>query len=331
MSKKKIFKRAGIGFLAVCMLLFSYFFVGKAPAQEYIVWGVNFSQKHAQDLGLDWRETYKALLSDLGAKHIKTAFHWDVLEPQKDSYAFQDSDWQIAYAKEKGALVIPVIGRKTSRWPECHIPGWAKRLSRQEEQQQVLELVALLVERYKDNPTVIAWQVENEPFFPFGECLWSDNDFLEQEIKLVRALDPMRPILITDSGEGSTWTGAARLGDIVGTTMYRKVWMSQFGMYVQYPIPSVFYWRKAKIISQLYGKPVIGAELQAEPWGPKLLYDISPEEQKKSMNLEQFKDNIAYAKKSGLSQHYLWGAEWWYWMKTQQQDSSIWDEAKTLF
>lgn len=331
MNKKKIFKRAGIGLLVALAAAFSYFFAGRAPVREDIVWGVNFSQKHAQDLGLDWKETYRALLSDLGARHVKTAFHWDVLEPKKDDYNFQDSDWQIAYAKEKGALVIPVIGRKTSRWPECHIPEWAKRLSKEEEQQEVLELVEILVRRYKDNPAVLAWQVENEPFFPFGECMWSDDDFLKQEVALVKSLDPTRDVMITDSGEGSFWTGAAKIGDVVGVTMYRKVWVSQLGLYVQYPIPPVFYWRKAQIISGIFGKEVIGAELQAEPWGPKLLYDISLEEQKKTMDAEQFKKNIAYAKKSGLSTHYLWGGEWWYWMKTKQNDASIWDEARTLF
>ena len=75
----------------------------------------------------------------------------------------------------------------------------------------------------------------------------------------------------------------------------------------------------------------MNVELQAEPWGPKLLYDISLEEQEKTMNAEQFKKNIEYAKKTGFDYHYLWGAEWWYWMKEKQGDPSIWNEAKMLF
>jgi len=39
-------------------------------------------------------------------------------------------------------------------------------------------------------------------------------------------------------------------------------------------------------------KPIIVSELQAEPWGPKLLYELPLDEQKKTMTIEQFNDNI---------------------------------------
>jgi len=61
------------------------------------------------------------------------------------------------------------------------------------------------------------------------------------------------------------------------------------------------------------------------------LYDSPLEEQKKTMDLEQFKKNIEFAKKTGLKEFYLWGSEWWYWMKEIQKQPEIWDEAKKLF
>ena len=76
---------------------------------------------------------------------------------------------------------------------------------------------------------------------------------------------------------------------------------------------------------------MVCVELQAEPWGPKLLYDSPLEEQQKTMGLEQFKKNIEFAKDTGLKEFYLWGPEWWYWMQEKQGDSSIWEEAKKLF
>ena len=121
------------------------------------------------------------------------------------------------------------------------------------------------------------------------------------------------------------------IGDIVGTTLYKKVWFKQIGMYVKYPIPPVFYWRKAQIIKKLFNKKVICVELQAEPFGPKLLYDSPLEEQKKSMNLNQFRENIDFATKTGLDTFYLWGTEWMYWMKEKQNQPEIWNEAKKLF
>ena len=329
---KKIFKKILFGFLILFLLFAGYLFVGKTEPAEEITWGVNFSQKHTQDLGLDWRETYLALLDDLRARNFRVAAHWDLLEPEKNKYYFDDLDWQIREAEEKGAKLLLVIGMKTTRWPECHIPEWAKNLSKEEQQERILKLIEKIVLRYGERFSVWAWQVENEPFFPFGVCPWVDKDFLKKEINLVKSLDPLkRPVLISDSGEGSFWITAAKLGDIVGITMYEKVWLKELGIYYTHFFPPTFYGRKAQIIKKLFGKEVICVELQAEPWGPKLLYDSPIEEQEKTMNLEQFRKNINFAKKTGLKEFYLWGAEWWYWMKVKQNKPEIWDEAKKLF
>ena len=93
-------------------------------------------------------------------------------------------------------------------------------------------MIEEIVLRYNDSSVIKIWQVENEPFFPFGDCPWTDKDFLKEEISLVKSLDSKgRLVLISDSGEGSFWFSAASLGDIVGTTMYEKVWFHQFGVY----------------------------------------------------------------------------------------------------
>ncbi len=319
------------GLLFLFLLFFSLFFVGSVPQADKIAWGVNFSQKHSQSLGLDWKENYLALLDDLKVKNIKLAAHWDLIEPQENQFNFQDLDWQLEKAEEKGAKIILAIGMKTPRWPECHIPEWAKNKSKQEQQKEILKMLENIVLRYKDSPTIKYWQVENEPFFPFGDCPWVDKDFLKKEIDLVKFLDKKDRVLISDSGEGSFWIQAAIFGDMVGTTMYRKAWFRQLGFYIHYPFPPIFYARKAQIINKLFDKEVICVELQAEPWGPKLLYDSPMEEQEKTMNLEQFKANIEFAKKTGLKEFYFWGSEWWYWMKEKQKRPEIWDEARKIF
>ena len=56
----------------------------------------------------------------------------------------------------------------------------------------------------------------------------------------------------------------------------------------------------------------------------------SLEEQSHSMNPEIFVKNINYAKRTGLSPVYFWGAEWWYWLK-EQGDDSIWQAAKDIW
>ena len=342
---KKIFKEILLGFFILFLLFLGYLFIGVAPKAEKITWGVNFSQKQAESLGLNWKENYLALLDDLNVKHIKLAAHWDLLEPEKDKFYFDDLDWQISEAEKREAKILLVIGMKTGRWPECHIPEWAKNLDKEEQQKAILKMLEQTVLNYRSSTSIEMWQVENEPFFPFGECPWVDKNFLKKEIDLVKSLDDKkRPIVISDSGEGSLWIQAAQLGDIVGTTMYRKVWFSfywgkrilkivpgKFGFYISYPIPSVFYWRKAQYIQKIFDKKVIVVEFQSEPWGPKLLYESPLEEQEKTMNLEQFRQNIEFAKKTGLDRFYLWGAEWLYWMKEKQQKPEIWNEAKKLF
>ena len=317
--------------IAIFLVSFFYLFIGRAPQQKNIKWGVNFSQKFTEIMGLDWRKTYLALFEDLGVKNLKLITHWDWMEGKRDEFFTNDLDWQIEEAEKHDVKLILVIGMKTGRWPECHIPVWAKSLPKEEQQKEVLKHIKNIVLRYKGSDAIEKWQVENEPFFPFGECPWSDKEFVKKEVELVKLLDPTREVIISDSGEFSLWISAAKIGDIVGTTMYRRVWSRELKFYFGSFFPRVYYWRKAQIIKRVFGKDVICVELQAEPWGPVLLYDLPVEEQKKTMDLEQFKKNIEFAKKTGLKEFYLWGAEWWYWMKDKQNQPEIWNEAKKLF
>jgi len=318
--------------LIFLLLVIGFLFIGRPPEAENIVWGVNFSQKHTQGLGLDWQETYSALIDDLGATNIKLATYWDLIEKGEGDYDFGDLDLQVKEAEQKGVNLFLVIGMKSPRWPECHIPEWAKGLTKEEQQEKILNLVKQIVSRYQDYSSITMWQIENEPFFPFGECPWVDKEFLKKEVEQVKNLDKQkRPVVISDSGEGSFWISAARVGDVVGTTMYKKVWIHQLGIYLTYPLPPNFYWQKAQIIKTFFNKKVICVELQAEPWGPRLLYDSPLEEQQKSMDLQRFQQNIDFARKTGLDEFYLWGGEWWYWMKEKQNQPQIWEEAKKLF
>ncbi len=346
MKKVILFLSVVVFFLGIAVFIF--FFVGQPPKAEEITFGVNFSQKHSTNMGLDWKENYSALLEDLGVKRLKLAVHWDLIEPEKDKYSFDDLDWQVQKAGEKNAKILLLVGMKTSRWPECHIPDWAKGLSKKEQQEAILKMIENTILRYQENDVIWAWQAENEPFFPFGECPWVDKNFLEEEITLIKSLDSFkRSVLVSDSGEGSFWIQAAKLGDIVGTTMYKEVWVSfswvkvrmpflpqsvkDFGFYFKYPYPPKFYWQKANIVNRFFGKKVICVELQTEPWCPTLLYDCELPEQEKTMDIGQFKRNIEFAKKTGLGEFYLWGGEWMYWMKEKQNRPEIWEEAKNLF
>lgn len=326
-----------VALIVLGIILFCYFFIGKAPQAQNITWGADFSQMQAESLGLNWEEAYWDIIYDLSVKNIKLHTQWDWVEGKKNSYYFSDIDWQIQLAEKAGVKIIYVLGLKSGRWPECHVPSWAEALSKQDQQDEILEYIKQIVLRYKDSKAIAYWQIENEPFFKFGECpdwYYDKGNFLKKEVELVKLLDPSRQIIISDSGEQSSWFKSARAGDIVGITMYREVWAhitEGFGFNLKSFLSPVTYWRKALIINKLFGKKVICIELQAEPWASEPFSNIPLADQGKTMNLELFKENIEYAKKTGLDTFYLWGAEWWYWLKTQRNQPSIWNEAKTLF
>lgn len=325
---KKVFIYSGISLLAIIVIVFCYFFVGKIKPVENIEFGVTFSKLAANGLGLDWKKTYSAILDDLNVKKIRLIAYWPEIEPKKGVFDFKDLDWQINEAEKNGVEIILAIGQRLPRWPECHIPAWAQEIKNQE----LLEYIKKVINHYKDKKAIKYWQVENEPFLEtFGDCDKLDKKFLDQEIELVRSLDSSREIILTESGEFSTWIGAARRTKLLGTTLYRTIWAKYFKTYITYPIPAIFYQRKTVLIKKLFDvDKIIVIELQAEPWGPKPNQELSFEEQSKSMDLEKFRKIIDYTKRAGFSEAYFWGVEWWYWLKTKHDNTEIWDEAKKL-
>jgi len=333
----KIFLWVSIIFVAVFLSIFVYFSVGKVTEAKNITWGIDFSQMQAEALKLNWKEAYLAIINDLGVKNIKLHTQWNWIEGKKGEYYFGDTDWQLLQAKNNQVKIIYVLGIKTGRWPECHTPSWASALSKKEQQQKILDYIKEAVVRYKNNDAIAYWQVENEPFFKFGECpdwYYQDDSFLKSEVELVKSLDPLRQIIVSDSGEQSSWLRAGKIADIVGITMYREVWAhitDSWGFNFKSFLRPVTYWRKALLVQKIFGKKVMCIELQAEPWTSKPFYGVSLEEQARTMNLDLFKKNVAYARQTGLDTFYFWGVEWWYWMKSEQNRPDIWNEAKILF
>jgi len=327
-----------IYFLAViAVLVFCFFFVGTAKNTGETTWGVDFSQMQAESLELDWKAVYLSVIKDLGVKNIKLHTQWDWIEGKKNNFYFEDIDWQLEQVAKNNVNIIYVVGVKSGRWPECHIPGWVDPLSIEDKKKEALEYIKETILRYKDNDAIVNWQIENEPFFKFGQCpawYYDGGDFLKKEIELVKQLDPARKIIVSDSGEGSMWFGVAKTGDIIGTTIYRSAWVhitNSLGFHFNYFFPPVFYARKAMLIHTFFDKEVICIELQAEPWVSTPFNNVPLPEQGKTMNPEIFKSTIEYAKGTGFDTFYFWGVEWWYWMKNTHGQPEIWNIAEDLF
>jgi hypothetical protein len=133
------------------------------------------------------------------------------------------------------------------------------------------------------------------------------------------------------SGELGRWVPTARVGpDILGSTMYRVVHSPKIG-YFRYPLPPAFFRVKAGI-TKTFTKVTefTGVELQAEPWFASDVHGTEVSAQFQLMNPKIFQDNVEYAKRSGLNDHYLWGVEWWYWLAKTHNDWGMWETAKSV-
>ena len=294
-------------------------------------WGITFSKIYAESLGLSWHETYRALISDLGVKKIRLPVYWSDISSERGKIRLDDYEYLVGEAKKYNVDVVIVVGERLPRWPECHAPLWAKDLSEEEHEKELMNYISSVVNAFKGERVVRGWQVENEPLvWWFGKCGRVKKDRVRREVALVRSLDT-KPIMITDSGELGTWKKTFSLGaDKFGFTMYRVTWNTFFG-YFRYPLPPSYYRFRAWLSEILWSKTSV-AELQAEPWIPhkKTIPETALEEQFKSMNPEQLRANLNFARALEAPEAYLWGAEWWYYLKGKG-DERMWEEAKQLF
>ncbi len=318
-------------FLVLTLIIYQILAYRKKP--EKIDYGVSFNVPYAIELGLDWKETYLAIMDDLGFKRLRLAAHWPLVEPQQDEYDFSYLDFQLEEAAKRNVDVILVIGRRVPRWPECHVPKWASKMDDSKWQNELLDLMEKTVLRYRHYDNISYWQIENEPFlefFAYEHCGDLDVDFLDKQIGLVRALDPDRPILMTDSGNVGKWAGAYSRGDAFGTSVYLYFWNPFIGRFKSI-LPASFYRVKTNWSNLRHGKKeVFLIELSLEPWLIKPLIQTSVETQLEVMDLKRMKKIIQYADRTYFDKQYLWGAEWWYWLKVEHQMPEKWDYVKDL-
>lgn len=299
----------------VFVLLFQYVNNSYEKTKLPLALGTTYSPHYAEYLGLNPQQTYLQVLDDLKIKRIRLPVYWDEIEPSPGKFDFKQLDFYVQQATERQAQIILAVGYKVPRWPECYPPKWLDITKDQFPKAELEQMLVTVIKRYDSNPAVVAWQVENEPFFPFGNCVDRTKASFEDELKLVKALTK-KPIVVTDSGEFSPWVDGMKQSDIFGTTLYRDANFPIYGR-IYFPFQPWYYRLRAELVRKFLAPnnhKTIVIELQAETWTEKGILNTPLKEQIDSFPVEQLFNNVEYAQRAGMDEIYLWGIEWYFYL-----------------
>ena len=308
--------------------------------------GISFRPLQAAAFGLDPGEALDRLLG-YPFELVRLAAYWDRIERQRGVWDFGELDRYVDAVEAAGREIILCVGAvKAFGYPEYFVPVHHTpeplpegRLIDATTHGPLLEsacrFVARVVERYRDRPSIIAWQVEHEAVDPLGmEHSWRlSADFVAQEIAAVRAADPSRPILMNGflptsapvaitqrwrtRGQGDSLDVATRLADIVGIDFYpRHAIAAKAGRSV-YLDSRRGPWQHRRRSLFTAGRELMVCEGQAEPWEAVTrppsepgvgMYSCLPEQV-----IDVYNQCIRWNDEPPvtLSAYLFWGAEYW--------------------
>jgi hypothetical protein len=283
--------------------------------------GVSFSAKQCRNFGISTHDCLFWLCKEAGFQRFRLMSYWNEIEKEQGTYDFSELDTQIEAISAFNGVITLCLGVKQPRWPEYHWPKWAKDLPDHDKTAALLQFIEIVIDRYKNNSTIISWQLENEALLKgFGSNIHIDRKRLRAEYKLVKKLDPTRPLIMSTS---NGWGVPLRqpVPDIVGFSYYPIMYKNgRYNRTIQKPW---LHQLRKFIIERFLRRQVFVHELQLEPWRPTAIWKMPITEQDKSMNEEQIKNNITAAKKINAYPIDLWGTEWWYWRSQKNNDPTV--------
>jgi hypothetical protein len=323
--------------------------------------GTSFSPLRAGWLGLDYKTAFRRLEA-LHFRLIRLSTYWD----QVDSEGYDQLDWLMGEARKSHQPVVLTVGMKALGWPEFFIPASAVPIDGLRQGQDVaadssfrdsaLSFVSDTVLRYRDNPALIGWQVENEPFNRAGpQRLWIDAEFLRDEITIVRQLDGHhRPLivnafshfnLIFDQASARQgfdvrhWLGfdadsaerdglsVLRRGDVLGLDVYTAIGYQFLGRDHMSHADGDWPDRLARVrdLAHKQGKQAWITEAQAEPWEASESSYADP----RSTSPKAIRAIFENLKDAGFSTVLFWGSEYWLW-QANHGDTRWIDTVKTI-
>jgi hypothetical protein len=112
--------------------------------------------------------------------------------------------------------------------------------------------------------------------------------------------------------------------------VYVYFWNPELGQF-KTVLPPWFYRAKERLMALIYGKKeTFLIELSLEPWLLEPVANVPVETQYSRMDIEKFNEIIEYARETRYEKQYLWGGEWWYWLK-ERGHPEMWERSRELF
>ncbi|MGI8925469.1 MAG: beta-galactosidase, partial [Tepidiformaceae bacterium] len=346
---------AGGGSLTLMLVLFVQLSWPHTEPLGNPEFGINFSCNYAEFLFLEasggaalpddrpgraaWcASTLGSLIEATGARHVRLSVEWAQIEPAQGRFDFTLLDALLAEAEAGDARVLLTVGIKAQRHPEYYIPAWALALGPPPDGAAIgaptpvgahaLAMVAAVAAHAALSPAIDAWAAENEPYVVSARSNgWTlDRDFVRAEAEAIRAADPLRrPVSIGHAQHfvfDRRWQHALADGDVLTTSIY------PFRNYGQFVVPILEigpfapnYAHHAREARDA-GKEFWITEMQAEPWTDDDIRPLSPQNPSANLTARNFRRNIEYARRSGASRVYLWGAEWWLYQRERFGDGT---------
>lgn len=170
---------------------------------KYVIKGVVASNAVASlpstyDVDMMTEADYKEI-SELGFNTVRFLFNYNILEDDNNPYVYKQSGWDwfdmnIEWAKKYGIHLIldchlspggvPSTGGNQSVW----VPG-------EEKQERLVAMWNAIAARYKDNDTILAYGLLNEPFVDNGDSnAW--NNLISRMVKAIRSSDKNHMLMI---------------------------------------------------------------------------------------------------------------------------------------
>ena len=136
--------------IILCLYLIVFLVDKYGKPNREVIFGVSYSPVYAQYLGFNYQDLYKKIVKDLDFNYVRLMAQWDDIEKENGKYDFSKLDWLMDESKINNVKVILAVGRKTPRWPECHLPEWAKKKEYSQYRKDLLKYMEVVIKRYKN-------------------------------------------------------------------------------------------------------------------------------------------------------------------------------------